>query len=201
MSAFKDGSYDTLAGKALIAKVLAGRCKMKYTKAQVGKGTIPADKTPKTMTECAGYVMDAQIVYVTSPADGECQVTVQINSANVEETFLCTNVVLFAEDPDLGDVAFTYTSLENDPETVRSSDNTVGKMATFDLIAVVDDVDTVEAVIDPEAIPTVKEVREMIEEHNTDPDSHGLSKLPIGFEIDPEDNGLNVLVYDISGGE
>ena len=67
MSKYEDGSYGSLPGIALIAKVLAGRCQMKYTRVAVGKGYIPDEETPKTMTEPAEYVMDASIVGVTKP--------------------------------------------------------------------------------------------------------------------------------------
>ena len=155
MAKYEDGSYGSAAGIALIAKVLAGRCAMKYTRVAVGKGNIPDDKTPKTMTEPADYVMDAVIAGITNPVDGECQVTVQINSANVDKGFYCTAVVLYAEDPDEGEVPYTYLVLENEPEWIRPASSIVGKLATIDLIAAVGDVDTVTAAIDPEAIATV----------------------------------------------
>ena len=41
MAKYEDGSYGSAAGIALIAKVLAGRCAMKYTRVAVGKGNIP----------------------------------------------------------------------------------------------------------------------------------------------------------------
>lgn len=154
MSRFEDGSYGSLSGVALIAKVLAGRCRMKYTRAAVGKGTIPDDMTPKTMTGCADYVMDAIIAEVSNPVNGECQVTIQIKSDKVEKGFYATNIVLFAEDPDDGEVPYTYLSLENEPEWIRPASSIVGKLATFDIIAAVGDVDVVEAVIDPDALMT-----------------------------------------------
>lgn len=172
MARFEDGSYGTAAGIALIGKVLAGRCKMNYTRVAAGKGTIPEDMTPKTMTAPADYVMDAKISGVTNPVDGECQVTVQINSADVEHGFYCTGLVLYAEDPDEGEVPYTYLVLENEPEWIRPASSIVGKLATFDIIAAVGDVDTVVAAIDPEAIATVARVGQMIAEHNTDPKAH-----------------------------
>ena len=141
MSKFEDGSYGSLTGIALIGKVLAGRCQMHYTKAAVGNGTIPEGLTPKTMTGPAGYVMDAQIAAVSNPVDGECQVTVRIKSESVESGFYLTNIVLFAEDPDEGEVPYTYLCLENEPEWIRPASSVVGKLATFDLIAAVGDVD------------------------------------------------------------
>jgi len=169
---YEDGSYGSAAGIALIAKVLAGRCAMKYTRVAVGKGNIPDDKTPKTMTEPADYVMDAVIAGITNPVDGECQVTVQINSANVDKGFYCTAVVLYAEDPDEGEVPYTYLVLENEPEWIRPASSIVGKLATIDLIAAVGDVDTVTAAIDPEAIATVAAVNDLLQRHNEDPEAH-----------------------------
>lgn len=172
MSNFEDGSYGSLTGVALIGKVLAGRCLMNYTKATVGNGTISEEMTPKTMLASAGYVMDAKIAAVSNPVDGECQVTIQIKSDDVAEGFYATNIVLFAEDPDEGEVPYTYLVLENEPEWIRPASSIVGKLATFDLIAAVGSVDTVAAVIDPDAIATIARVEQMIEEHNTDPNAH-----------------------------
>lgn len=164
MSKFEDGSYGSLKGVALIGKVLAGRCTMKYTRATVGSGAIPNGETPKTMSGSAGYVMDAKIAAVTNPIDGECQITVQIKSDDVETGFYATNIVLFAEDPDEGEVPYTYLSLENEPEWIRPASSIVGKLATFDLVAAVGEVDAVTAIIDPEAIATVGEVKQMLED-------------------------------------
>lgn len=67
MSEFVDGSYSSNAGVALIAKVLAGRCTMHYTRVAVGSGKIPEGITPRTMTEPPDYVMDAMITSVSNP--------------------------------------------------------------------------------------------------------------------------------------
>lgn len=172
MSQYKDGSYGSLTGVTLLGKVLAGRCTIKYTKAVVGSGYIPSGMTPKTMTGPADYVMDAKIAAIANPVDGECQVTIQIKSDDVAMGFYATNIVLYAEDPDAGEVPYTYLSLENEPEWIRPASSIVGKLATFDLIAAVGDVDTVAACIDPEAIATVGRVEQMIAEHNIDSRAH-----------------------------
>lgn len=162
MAFFEDGSYSCIPGITLIAKVLAGRCRMHYTRAAVGKGAIPEDGSPKTMMEPADYVMDAKISAVTNPTGGECQVTVQINSADVAQGFYATGILLYAQDPDEGEVPYTYLVLENGPEWIRPSSSAVGKLATFDLIAAVGDVDRVTASLDPDAIATLDLVEQMI---------------------------------------
>ncbi len=159
---FEDGSYSCSKGVALIAKVLAGRCEMNYTRAAVGKGSIPEGKTPKTMTEPADYVMEAKIAAVTNPVNGECQVTVQINSSDVEKGFFATGILLYAQDPDEGEIPYTYLMLENGPEWIRPSSSVVGKLATFDIVAAVGDVDTVTAQIDSDVIVTKATVEKMI---------------------------------------
>lgn len=162
MARFEDGCYGSLKGIALIAKVLAGRCQMHYTRVAVGKGTIPDDLTPKTIDEPPEYVMDAIISSVTNPVDGECQVAVQINSQYVKDGFYATWLILYAEDPDEGEVSFTTLCLENEPEWIRPSSSVVGKLAHFDMIAAVGDVDSVSATIDPRAIVTRAEVEQLI---------------------------------------
>lgn len=162
MAIFEDGSYSSTPGIALLGKVMAGRCQMHYTRAAVGKGTIPEGETPKTMREPADYVMDAKISAVTNPVDGECQVTVQINSSDVEKGFYATGILLYAADPDEGEVPYTYLVLENGPEWIRPASSAVGKLATFDLIAAVGDVDNVTATIDPDSIVTRAVVEQLI---------------------------------------
>lgn len=163
MAIFEDGSYSSLPGIALIAKVLAGRCQMHYTRAAVGKGSLPEGENPKTAKEPADYVMDAKISAVTNPVNGECQVTVQINSSDVEQGFYATGILLYAADPDEGEVPYTYLVLENGPEWIRPSSSAVGKLATFDLIAAVGEVDKVTATIDPGSIVTREVVEQLID--------------------------------------
>ena len=131
MSLFTDGCYQCAPAEALIAKVLAGRCTMHYTRVAVGNGSIPEGSTPATMTEPAGYVMDAKLSGVTNPVDGECQVTAQITSDDVTADFSATGVLLYAEDPDLGEVPYTYLVLEAAPEPIKGKTSTVGKIAIF----------------------------------------------------------------------
>ena len=172
MSLFTDGCYQCAPAEALIAKVLAGRCTMHYTRVAVGNGSIPKGSTPATMTEPAGYVMDAKISGVTNPVDGECQVTAQITSDEVAEDFSATGLLLYAEDPDLGEVPYTYLVLEAAPEPIKSKTSTVGKIAIFELVAAVGAVDNVTADIDLETLVTVEKVSEMIAAHNVDEEAH-----------------------------
>lgn len=158
----EDGCYGSYKGIALIGKVLAGRCKMHYTRVAVGKGRIPEGMSPKELLEPPEYVMDAMIASVTNPLDGECQVSVQINSAFVKSGFYATWLILYAEDPDEAEVPYTALCLENEPEWIRPASSIVGKLAHFDIIAAVGDVDKVTATIDPDALVSYGELAKII---------------------------------------
>ena len=172
MPIYEDGSYQCLPGAALIAKVLAGRCQMHYTRATVGQGAIPEGVSPKSLTEPPGYVMDAKIAAITNPVDGECQVTVQIHSADVDTGFYATGIMLYAEDPDLGEVPYTYLKLEDGMEWIRPASSAVGKLATFDLIVAVGAVDAVSAGIVPDAVATYEAIKRLVEEHDASDTAH-----------------------------
>ena len=195
MALFEDGSYSCTPGIELIAKVLAGRCQMNYTRAAVGKGQIAEGESPKTMTEPAEYVMDAGISAITNPVGGECQVTVQINSSDVEQGFYVTGILLYAEDPDLGEVPYTYLVLESEPEWIRPSSSAVGKLATFELIVAVGDVDNVTATIDPGSIMTRADVAQMIEGATVKRD---ITIPATGWDVGAEDSEEGDYYVDIA---
>ena len=128
MEKYEDGCYGNVKGIALIGKVLAGRCKMHYTRVAVGKGSLPEDMTPKVLEEPPEYVMDAMINSVTNPVDGECQVSVQINSSKVEKGFHATWLILYAEDPDDGEVDCTPKKKQVDDERLMDDGTMKGRI-------------------------------------------------------------------------
>ena len=198
MEKFEDGIYNCLPGKTLIGKVLAGRCEMHYIRVAVGKGKIPDGTSPKEIREPPDYVMDGKIASITNPVDGECQVTVQISSSDVEHGFYCTGIMLYAEDPDDGEVPYTYLRLEDGPEWIRPASSAVGKIATFDLIAAVGDVDAVDADIDPDAIVTKDMLEQVISEHNNS--KHADTELiTITHDLECYPN-LSVFAYQYGAG-
>lgn len=172
MTNIQDGCFACAPCRAHIAKVLAGRFQMRYTRAAVGSGAIPEGVHPRELAEVPGYVMDARIASVSNPVDGECQVSVQINSEDVETGFFATGILLYAQDPDEGEIPYAYLRMEDGPEWIRPASSLVGKLATFDLIAVVGEVGEVFADIDPDSILTRAAALALLEEHNEDPEAH-----------------------------
>jgi hypothetical protein len=90
----------------------------------------------------------------------------------VETGFFATGILLYADDPDEGEIPYTYLVLENGPEWIRPASSAVGKLATFDIIVAVGDVDEVYASIDPESIATMAEVEQVVKDHSKDQTAH-----------------------------
>jgi len=126
---YADGSYLTEKGKALIAKLLASKGQLTFTKVTVGSGTVPEGLTPEKMTNLAHYEMDGMIAAIDNPQSGEVSVVAQVISLGLEQGFNATELMLWAADPDEG----------------------VNKLATFTLITVVSGVALVSAIIHPDA--------------------------------------------------
>lgn len=148
---YADGSYLTQKGVSLIAKILASQGELRFTRAAVGDGTVPEGTTPEMMTDLANYKMDGMIAAIDNPNTGEASVVVQVISIDLLEGFNARELGLWAEDPDEGEILYTYLSLAQHPEWIRPDGDPVNKLATFTLITVVDSIPLVSAVINPDA--------------------------------------------------
>lgn len=159
MKIITDGSYQTVKGIALIAKLLASKGKLNITRATIGSGIIPDDVPPEQMTDLVQYVMDGKIAAIENPQDGEALVSVQVMSAGAG--FYTTELMLWAEDPDEGEIPYTYLSIAQKPEWIRPGTDVVQKLATFNLIAIVSSVPLVSATINPDAFARAKDFAEL----------------------------------------
>lgn len=198
---FNDGSYLTEKGNALIGKLLASEGTLKFTKVTAGDGSIPSGKSPEGMTELGNYVTDGLIASVSSSATGEASVVVQISSIDLAHGFSCTELGLWAEDPDEGDILYAYLYLQQHPEWIRADADAVNKLATFTIVTIVKNVALVTAAINPEAFATMDDLAKyaLIGHSHTISDIIGLQDIldKHGADIDL----LNDLVSgDMPGG-
>lgn len=156
---YPDNNYLTEKGKALMAKLLAAKQKMQFTRAALGSGTVPEGKTPQEMTDLENYVVDGTISEIDTPVPGEAQVTFQVFSRDVEVGFLATEGAVWAMDPDEGEILYTYICISNQPEWIRASGDAVQKFAEFTCINIVGAVEVDQTVINPESIATMEYIK------------------------------------------
>lgn len=150
----EDGNYLTTKGRALIAKLLASKSEIQFTKASVGAGTVPEGKSPKDMTSLTDWRANGTISDISTPVPGEAQLVFQVFSRDVQVGFLASEAAVWALDPDEGEILYTYIVLSNSPEWIRAANDPVQKFAEFTCINIVDAVAVDVTMINPEAIAT-----------------------------------------------
>ena len=156
---YSDGSYLTQQGYALLAKCIAEGKPLKFVKVTAGNGSIPSTSTPETMIDLNSYVTDGLIAAKQDLGGGEFQVDIQISTTSTEDGFNCSEIMLWAENPDdVGGtpIGYTYFSLQQHPEWIRPNAGSVGKFFTVSLVTIVSGAPVVDATINPSALVTAE---------------------------------------------
>ena len=193
---YNDGSYLTEKGNALIGKLLATEGTLKFTKVTAGDGSIPSGRSPESMTTLGNYVTDGLIASVESSGTGEASVVVQISSIDLAQGFSCTELGLWAEDPDEGDILYAYLCLQQHPGWIRADADAVNKLATFTIVTIVKNVALVTAIINPEAFVTMDDLAK----YALIGHSHTISDV-IGLQDILDKHGADIgLLKDMAGG-
>lgn len=210
---YTDGNYLTEKGRALLAKLMASKSEIKFTRAAVGAGTIPEDKAPKEMTDLVNWQVDGVISDISTPVAGEAQLVFQVFSRDVAMGFLATEAAIWAEDPDEGEILYTYVVLVNTPEWIRAMNDPVQKFAEFTCINIIGAVTPDLTAVNPEAIATLEYLKKTQKQHEDDPNAHqaliqkllddkvfggdNITKLPITIPSDGWRDIGGVLAVDI----
>ena len=140
MADFKGGVLTNL-GKALAAKVEAGKCKLQFTKMKVGDGT---PSSIEQMTDLAGPKKILDISAVTPDSGGQCDVESVLINADLEKGFYLKEIGLFANDPDAGEILYCVATAGDADYIQDKGGATVLSIALHMTIAIksVDDVVT-----------------------------------------------------------
>ena len=151
----------TQRGRELQAKVEAGHCKLAMTKMKIGCGKTAAEdildmtdlRDPRlvlNISSCAVNESDATVCTVTSVA----------SSNDVDSSFLVTELGLYAEDPDAGEILY-LVSLDSVPDTMPNKHVASPVTLTYQLDIVSSNAANITAVITPNGLATTK----MLSEH------------------------------------
>ena len=159
----EDGNYLTEKGRALIAKLMASKSEIQFTRAAVGAGTIPEGMSTKDMTDLADWRAEGLISDISTPVPGEAQLVFQVFSRDVPVGFLASEGAVWAMDPDEGEILYTYIVLANSPEWIRAANDPVQKFAEFTCINIVDAVKVDITMVNPEAIATLGMLKNRLE--------------------------------------
>lgn len=161
------GTVITKKGMQLLIKVLASETMLKFTRIEVGTGGLPAGYDPANMVRLNRYKMDAMIA--KCKADGDvAKITMQLGSQGIESGFIMSEIGIYAEDPDVGDILYAYLDLQDDPQYIYAEGGQAQKFLMFTLEVAIEEAAKVAAYINPEGLITraefERELRDVKEE-------------------------------------
>lgn len=155
----------TDVGEALQAKVVAGLTKLTFTKIKVGSGVSTTNAQALTDVIASKW----ETTNFTVKRDGKI-VTVDtfITNTGITEAFRMTEIGLFAQDPDKGEVLYAYLT-DSEPDRMPAEGGSTVVSQELSLGMTFSNSGNVTLTVNMGALVT----REQLEEHNTDPNAHG----------------------------
>lgn len=146
----------TRKGEELRAKVEAGKCKLTLTKMKLGNGNVE-------LSEIKGMVdlKSPQLVFgisscsVSKEDSTICEAVGIASSANVENTFLVSEVGIYANDPDVGEILYLIC-IDSDPDKMPNKNAASPVTLTYQFDIVTSNTANVTAVISPAGLVTAK---------------------------------------------
>lgn len=145
----------TEKGKALQAKVFAGKCKYAFTKIAVGNGTSTSSDDYVRRNDLVAPKANIPIKSVT--VDGaECEVKGLMTNSDIDEAFYVREVGLFAEDPDNGEIMFCAHYYDMPMPIDAASSGSYTKEFTFR--TGIESADNVNVTVSPAGIATQAQI-------------------------------------------
>ena len=161
-----EGTVITKKGIQLLAKVLASKNLLNITRAAVGTGKIQKGYDPSSMIGLVEYKMDAMISGCSASGD-IAEITMQVSSEGIETGFIITEIGIFAEDPDDGEILYAYIDLSDDAQYIYPEGGEAIKFVEITLDIIIAEGTRVTAFINPSSMVRRQEFEETVKEINT----------------------------------
>ena len=158
----------TDVGAALQAKVNAGKTKLTFTKIKVGSGVNATN--PLVLTDVISSKWETTN-FVVKLEGKIVSVDTVITNTGVHEAFRMSEIGLFAQDPDKGEILYAYLT---DPEPDRMPAESGSVVVSQELIIgmVFSNTGNVSLTVNMGALVNREQLTEAIKQHNTDISSH-----------------------------
>ena len=158
----------TDVGAALQAKVNAGKTKLTFTKIKVGSGVNATN--PLVLTDVISSKWETTN-FVVKLEGKIVSVDTVITNTGVHEAFRMSEIGLFAQDPDKGEILYAYLT---DPEPDRMPAESGPVVVSQELIIgmVFSNTGNVSLTVNMGALVNREQLTEAVKQHNTDISSH-----------------------------
>ncbi len=123
MSNFKKTQI-TNDGYALLSKVLAGTAELKYTRIAIGDGKFEGEYYNE-LKELINEKLESGIDSVKVNGDGSATIGCKYSNVGLSEVININEIGLFADDPDVGEILYSYTVADGNSNFIGPSQTTV----------------------------------------------------------------------------
>ena len=159
----------TDVGADLQAKVNAGKTKLTFTKIKVGSGVNATN--PLALTDVISSKWETTN-FVVKQEGKIVSVDTFITNNGITEAFRMSEIGLFAQDPDKGEVLYAYlTDPEPDRMPVEGGSVVVSQELTIGMVF--SNTGNVSLTVNMGALVTHEQLTEAVKQHNDDENAHG----------------------------
>lgn len=158
MGAFKSAVITT-KGQALLAKVVAGTCKLEFTKIAVSENTLSGDLASKTGI---GTIKQSEkVASVVRQNGANVKVSASFSNETLGAGYYVRNIGLYATDPQDGEILYSISVADESEATAdwMPPFNGIGVSSLLvDLVTAVSNASNVSVTVDPSAGATVAQI-------------------------------------------
>lgn len=157
MSGF-DVNAITDAGSLLIAKVMASKGSITFTRIVMGDGYMPSSQVPEHMTAVVSPKATMDITKCEVTGNGAAVVGGRYDNSEQSQEFEWRELGLYAKDPDLGEILYSYGNTGKSAETIPAGGGATAIEKLIDVVTYVGNDVTVTAEFMPYVVPSADEV-------------------------------------------
>lgn len=157
MSGF-DVNAITDAGSLLIAKVMASRGSITFTRIVMGDGYMPSSQIPEHMTAVVSPKAEMTVTKCEVTGSGAAVVGGRYDNSTQSQDFEWRELGLFAQDPDLGEILYSYGNAGEHAEVIPAGGGATAIEKLIDVITYVGQDVQVTAQFMPYVVPSADEV-------------------------------------------
>ena len=159
----------TDVGADLQAKVNAGKTKLTFTKIKVGSGVN--ETNPLVLTDVISSKWETTN-FVVKQEGKIVSVDTFITNTGIHEAFRMSEIGLFAQDPDKGEVLYAYLT-DPEPDRMPAEGGSVVVSQELTIGMVFSNTGNVSLTVNMGALVTHEQLTEAVKQHNDDANAHG----------------------------
>ena len=159
----------TDVGADLQAKVNAGKTKLTFTKIKVGSGVNATN--PLALTDVISSKWETTN-FVVKQEGKIVSVDTFITNTGIHEAFRMSEIGLFAQDPDKGEILYAYLT-DPEPDRMPAEGGSVVVSQELTIGMVFSNTGNVSLTVNMGALVTHEQLTEAVKQHNDDENAHG----------------------------